>query len=76
MNDDLMKVCKEILTGRRIDSLICPQCDSEGCGPYRCRFSGMTHELWRINRYAETKIEQDQETPKWERDLKTGAGNG
>jgi hypothetical protein len=59
-----------------IDTLICPQCNSEGCGPYRCRFSGETHAEYRENKYASEMIRRDQEQPQWERDLKTGAGNG
>lgn len=61
---------------KRIDTLICPQCNSEGCGPFRCRFSGLTHSEWRDQRYAEQMIKMDKEQPKWERDLKQGAGNG
>lgn len=63
----------------RIDSLICPQCNSEGCGPYRCRFSNLTHgdyHAQKADRYADAMIRRDKETPQWERDLKTGAGNG
>jgi hypothetical protein len=33
---------------KRIDALICPQCNSEGCGPVVCRFSGRKHKgNWR-----------------------------
>lgn len=63
----------------RIDALICPQCNSEGCGPYRCRFSSITHAQYRENKaneYADAMIRRDIEQPKWERDLKTGAANG
>lgn len=54
----------------------CPQCLSADCGPYRCRFSGVTHGLFKANQYADYMIRRDKEQPQWERDFKTGAGNG
>lgn len=50
----------------------CQQCGSD-CGPYRCRFSGITHALFRENQYADAMIRRDKERPQWERDLATGA---
>ncbi len=47
---------------RILDGIACPQCSSGGCGPYRCRFSGITHEAYRqdqINRYAEARMRQE-----------------
>lgn len=51
----------------------CPQCGSEGCGAYRCRFSCITHTLFRTNQYADAMIRRDKERPQWLRDLLTGA---
>jgi hypothetical protein len=68
--NDLAKTCFDILTPQ------CPQCESRFCGPYRCRFSGMTHELFQANQYADSMIRSDKETPAWLKALKTGAGNG
>lgn len=28
---------------------ICPQCSSSECGPYRCRFSSLTHDAFRAS---------------------------
>lgn len=54
----------------------CPQCGSE-CGPTVCRFSGITHkfaeELRKENAYAAAMIRRDKETPRWMRELRTGA---
>lgn len=64
---------------KRIDALICPQCNSEGCGAYRCRFSMLTHAEYHASKaeqYADAMVRADRETPSWLRDLKTGAGNG
>ena len=47
---------------RVLDSIACPQCGSSGCGPYRCRFSAMTHAAYRqeqIDRYAEKKMREE-----------------
>ena len=47
---------------RSLDSIACPQCGSGGCGPYRCRFSGLTHKAYRqeqITRYAEQKMREE-----------------
>lgn len=49
----------------------CPQCASEGCGPYRCRFSGVTHEVFRWNQGAD-QVKRDMERPAWLRNLLTG----
>lgn len=49
----------------------CPQCTSESCGPYRCRFSGITHTLFRTNQYADAMSQRDKE-PSWLRNLLTG----
>ena len=51
----------------------CPQCGSEGCGPYRCRFSGNTHELFRANTYADAAIKRDAEQPRWLSDMRQGS---
>ncbi len=56
--------------------MTCPQCSSEQCGPYRCRFSGLTHATYRTqkaNEYADRMIRRDKEQPQWLRDFKTGA---
>lgn len=55
-----------------IDLMHCPQCSSNQCGPFRCRFSGITHELFRENQYAEKMIRRDKEQPQWLRELRTG----
>lgn len=45
----------------------CPQCSSAECGPYRCRFTGNTHELFHANNYANAKRE-----PNWLTDMREG----
>lgn len=37
---DLSDTVREILLPE------CPQCSSRYCGPVRCRFTGMTHEMF------------------------------
>jgi hypothetical protein len=50
----------------------CPQCSSNDCGPYRCRFSNVMHAIFRENQYAQAMIQRDKEQPKWLRNLLTG----
>ena len=57
---------------RVLDSIACPQCGSGGCGPYRCRFYGITHKAYRqeqINRYAERKMKEDRDGWRADQDL-------
>lgn len=49
----------------------CPQCGSRDCGPVRCRFSNVKHEIYRWNQGAD-QIKQDREQPEWLRNLLTG----
>lgn len=52
---------------RILDSLACPQCGSSGCGPYRCRFSALTHSVYRQEereRLTERSEELDQRARK------------
>ena len=51
----------------------CPQCGSESCGEYQCRFSCIPHTLFRTNAYADAMSQRDKEQPSWLRALKEGA---
>ena len=39
----------------------CPACGSFACGPVRCRFSLVAHEVTRANDYANACIKRDAE---------------
>ena len=58
----------------------CPQCGSDGCGVYRCRFSGLTHKEYvdqqAAKLYAEDAIRRAKEEPSWLRELRQGPEDG
>lgn len=53
-----------------LDCIACPQCRSQ-CGPYRCRFTGITHEEFFWNEGTK-QVKRDKERPAWLRNVLTG----
>lgn len=56
---------------------LCPQCLSEQCGEYRCRFTMIEQARFleqrrQRERYAATMTERDVKQPTWLTSLKTG----